>query len=99
MAEIKVFRDKFEAIQYKLIDIDGNEKLITQAAPYTVDTQDRIEKIIREDKITWGEKIWKQLVIIFGTDEETLSIEFWKKFQLTFVSQILEDFTKSSKKK
>ena len=99
MSEIKVFKEKFEAIQYKIIDLENNERIITQATPHTLDVQDKIEKIIYDSKMTNGEKIWKQMMLVFGSDEETKSVEFWKKFQLDFISQILEDFMKTSKKK
>lgn len=99
MAEIKVFKEKFEPVQYKIIDLENNEKIITQATPHTLDVQDKIEKIIYDTQITNGEKIWKQMVLVFGTDEQTKSVEFWKKFQLDFISQILEDFMATSKKK
>ena len=100
MSEIKVFKERFEAVQYKIIDLENNERIIKQAIPITLDVQDKVEKIIYDPKITNGEKIWKQMIMFFGSDEETKTIDFWKKFQLEFISQVLQDFmTTSSKKK
>lgn len=109
MNEIKVFKEKFEAVQYKIVDIAGNEKIITQATPHTLELQDKIEKIINtnfrynedgvKETISNAEKIWEQMIMVFGTDEETKSVNFWKKFQIDFINEILKDFMTTTKKK